>query len=129
MSSVDLSDKLGKNVRKWVGICQAEARAPGPTGGNRERLPAIIIPGPWRGHTAGQKEVVVHGATVGEALADLVSQYPTLAEQIFGGGGEMRSSLHLFLGETEVQSLQGQATKLTAGDRLVLVLPIGGGNG
>jgi molybdopterin converting factor small subunit len=39
----------------------------------------------------------------------------------------LRGGLHLFLGERDVQSLDGLATPLPAGARLILVLPISGG--
>lgn len=91
-------------------------------------LPEIVIPRPLQEHTGNQKRITVQGGTVGEALAELVNRYPALAEYIFSSEGGVRPSLHLFLREREVHNLQGQDTPLTAGDRLILVLPIGGGS-
>lgn len=89
----------------------------------------IIVPTPLQVHTDGQKRIVVQATTVGEALAALVTRYPALAEHIFSAQGAIRPSLHLFLDEREVQSLQGRETPLAAGDRLIMVLPIAGGSG
>lgn len=90
-------------------------------------MPEIVIPGPWQVHTYGKKVVCVPGTTVGEALAELAGRYPVLAAQIFTAEEGVRRSLHLFLHEREVHNLQGAQTPLAAGDRLIIVLPIGGG--
>ena len=92
-------------------------------------MPEIIVPGPLQEHTGDQKRVTVQAATVGEALAALVARYPALAEHVFTAEGTIRPSLHLFLGEREVHNLQGPETPLAATDRLIMVLPIGGGSG
>ena len=92
-------------------------------------MPEIILPRPLQTHAGGQKRIMVEGATVGEALAELVARYPLLAEYIFTAEGSVRPSLHLFLREKEVQSLQGSETSLAPAERLIMVLPIGGGGG
>lgn len=97
--------------------------------GEGAHLPEIIIPRPLQEHTAGQKRVTVEGATVGQALVALLGRYPALAEHVFTAEGTIRPSLHLFLGEREVHNLQGPETPLAATDRLIMVLPIGGGSG
>jgi molybdopterin converting factor small subunit len=87
----------------------------------------IVVPLPLRVHTDGKKQVTVGGGTVGEALAELLARYPGLEPELMTTGGMLRPALHLFLGEREVQSLQGLATPLPEGERLILVLPISGG--
>jgi molybdopterin converting factor small subunit len=87
----------------------------------------IVVPLPLRVHTDGRKQVTVGGGTVGEALAELLARFPGLEPELMTAGGTLRPALHLFLGEREVQSLQGLATPLPEGERLILVLPISGG--
>lgn len=91
-------------------------------------MPEIVIPRPLQVHTGGQKRIAVQGATVVEALDNLVDRYPALRAHIFTVEGAIRPSLHLFLGEQEVHNLQGRPTPLAGGDRLIMVLPIGGGS-
>ena len=64
---------------------------------------------------------------VGAALDELITNFPGLRDELFAGAGMLRAGIHLFLGERDVQSLDGLATPLPAGARLVLVLPISGG--
>ena len=87
----------------------------------------IVIPLPLRIHTDGQRRVSAAGQTVGEALAGLVARFPNLEPELLTPGGALRPALHLFLGEREINSLQGLATPLPEGERLILVLPISGG--
>lgn len=91
-------------------------------------MPEIVIPRPVQVHTGGQKKIAVQGATVGAALDNLVDCYPALRAHIFTREGAIRPSLHLFLGEREVHNLQGRPTPLASRDRLIMVLPIGGGS-
>jgi molybdopterin converting factor small subunit len=87
----------------------------------------IVIPLPLRVHTDGQSRVTVAGRTVGEALAGLIARFPNLEAELLTPDGAVRPALHLFLGEREINSLQGLATPLPPGERLILVLPISGG--
>ena len=87
----------------------------------------IVIPQPFRRHTGGASRVEVSGRTVGAALDELIANFPGLRDELFAEAGMLRGGLHLFLGERDVQSLDGLATPLPAGARLILVLPISGG--
>ncbi len=87
----------------------------------------IIIPQPFRRHTSGASRVEVSGRTVGAALDELIANFPGLRDELLAEAGMLRGGLHLFLGERDVQSLDGLATPLPAGARLILVLPISGG--
>lgn len=87
----------------------------------------MVIPQPLRTHTGGASHVEVAGNTVGEALAGLIARFPGLRDALLTDSGTLRSRLHLFLGERDVESLEGLATPLPEGARLILVLPISGG--
>jgi sulfur-carrier protein len=90
-------------------------------------MPSIRIPSPLRAYTAGQNEVTVGGGTVGDALEDLVSQYPALQPHLFNPEGTLRPFVNLFLGEDNVKDLKGQETLLRMEDRLLLIPSIAGG--
>jgi molybdopterin synthase sulfur carrier subunit len=90
-------------------------------------MPTLRIPTPLRPYAEGQTEVAVHGANVGEALNDLVNQFPSLKQHLFNEGGELRPFVNLFLGEEDVRHLQGIQTPLKENDRLIIIPSIAGG--
>ena len=92
-------------------------------------MPILKIPTPLRSYTAGQIEVRVKGATVGAALKDLVSQFPTLRPHLFDGDEKLRPFVNLFLGGRNVKDLGGMTTELADEDRILLVPSIAGGSG
>jgi molybdopterin converting factor small subunit len=87
----------------------------------------LKIPTPLRSYTAGQVEVTVDGQTVGDAMEQLVQQYPPLRPHLYNGDGQLRPFVNLFLGENNVRDLQGLATPLEPDARLLLVPSIAGG--
>ena len=90
-------------------------------------MPTIRIPTPLRSYTDGMSEVKIHGASVGDALADLVNQYPNLKPHLYGKEGELRPYVNVFLGEDNVNDLSGAQTPIQGGDRLVIIPSIAGG--
>ena len=91
-------------------------------------MTTIRIPTPLRIYADGQSEATVEGATVGEALNDLISQYPALKQHLFNGNAELRPFVNLFLNEENIRHLQGLDTSLEANDRLMLIPSIAGGS-
>src|ERR1039457_7537372 len=57
----------------------------------------ILIPTPLRQFTATRDSVTVHGATVGEVLAALTTEFPDLRKQIFTDEGKLRSFVNVYL--------------------------------
>ena len=90
-------------------------------------MPVLRIPTPLRAYTSGKSEVNVNGANVGEALADLTTQFPTIKPHLFNEAGELRPFVNLFLGENNIKDLQGVNTLVKDGDKLVLIPSIAGG--
>ena len=90
-------------------------------------MTTLRIPTPLRTYAGGQSEVNVLGATVGEALHDLVSQFPDLKKHLFTDDDELRPFVNLFLGNEDIRHLQGVATPLEAGDVLMIIPSIAGG--
>ena len=75
-------------------------------------MTTLRIPTPLRPYAEGQSEVSVQGANVGEALDDLVTQFPTLKKHLFTETDELRPFVNLFLGDEDVRHLQGVETPL-----------------
>jgi molybdopterin converting factor small subunit len=90
-------------------------------------MPVIKMPSPFRSYTQDLLEVPVQGRTVAEAMNSLVVQYPTLLPHLYNSQGSLRPFVNLFLGEENIQSLQGVDTPLGEGDVLRLVPSVAGG--
>jgi adenylyltransferase/sulfurtransferase len=87
----------------------------------------IIIPTPLRPYTEGLKEVTVTGATVGDVIKDLVTQYPGLKQHLFNDEGNLRPYVNIFINQEDVRTLEGEETPVAEGDRLMIVPSIAGG--
>jgi sulfur-carrier protein len=87
----------------------------------------LKIPTPLRSYTNGLAEVSVAGGNVGDAMNQLVEKYPTLRPHLFAGDGRLRPFVNLFVGENNVNDLQGLQTPLDEDARLLLIPSIAGG--
>ena len=92
-------------------------------------MPTIRIPTPLRSYTSGNGVVAVKGATVGEAMRDLIVQYPALQVHLYNNQGELRPFVNLFIGEENVRDLQGLDTQLDGEETLMLLPSVAGGSG
>jgi sulfur-carrier protein len=88
----------------------------------------IRLPSPLRPYAENQIEVKVAGATVSEALDALVTLYPSLRPHLLNDLGEPRPFVNLFLGDENVNQMQGLKTPLKESDRLMLLPSIAGGS-
>jgi molybdopterin converting factor small subunit len=87
----------------------------------------ILIPTPLRQFTAKQDSVTVPGATVGEVLTALTTEYPDLRKQIFNEAGTLRSFVNVYLNDEDIRYLGKDATPAADTDTLSLVPSIAGG--
>ena len=90
-------------------------------------MPTLRIPTPLRVYTNGDNEVQIIGATVADAMTDLVSQYPAIKPHLFKDDGDLRSFVNIFKGEDNVNDLQGLRTQVAEHDRLMIIPSIAGG--
>jgi len=90
-------------------------------------MPTLRIPTPLRVYTNGDNEVQIIGATVADAMTDLVSQYPAIKPHLFKEDGDLRSFVNIFKGEDNVNDLQGLRTQVAEHDRLMIIPSIAGG--
>ncbi|MCS7011571.1 MAG: MoaD/ThiS family protein [Anaerolineales bacterium] len=90
-------------------------------------MPTIRIPNPLRPYVNGQAEVAVSGTTVGEAMNDLMRQFPAFRPHLYKPDGTLRSFVNLFLEGRNIRDLQGMDTPLTPDSILNLVPSIAGG--
>jgi molybdopterin converting factor small subunit len=89
----------------------------------------LRIPTPLRPYAGGANEIQVNGETVGAALEELTNTYPTLRKHLYNEYGELRTFVNLYLNDEDIRQLQGTATRIKPGDRLMIIPSIAGGKG
>ena len=87
----------------------------------------VRVPPYWRKYTGKQAELTAEGATVGEALADIVRQYPDIADRMYGEDGALARNLSVFLNRESISRRDGEETPVSPGDLLMIVLAVAGG--
>lgn len=94
---------------------------------NNKIMATVIIPTPLRKFTGNTSKVVVQGATVLEAIQGVSAQYPDLEKQLFDDGGQLRSFLRIFKGDTDIRALAAEATAVSDESVISIVPAIAGG--
>ena len=89
----------------------------------------ILIPTPLRAYTGKQDTVHVSGATIGEALHQLTTEYGDLRQHLFTADGKLRSFVNVYVNDEDIRYLQKDATPLKAGDTVSIVPSVAGGVG
>ncbi len=85
----------------------------------------VRIPSPLRSFTGGSGTISSEGRTVREVLTNVGSD--DLLERILDENGDLRSFVNLFVGETNVRSLDGLDSKVSAGDVVSIIPAVAGG--
>src|SRR3954449_4179721 len=88
----------------------------------------VLIPTPLRQFTGKLDNVTVAGATVGEVLQALTTQFPDLRKQIFTDEGKLRSFVNVYLNDEDIRYMKKDATPAADGDTVSLVPSIAGGS-
>jgi sulfur-carrier protein len=86
----------------------------------------IEIPSPLREHTGGLVDVPVAGATVKDALDDLIRQYPNLSPKLFDGG-RLRPYINLFVNDEDIRYLDDMQTAVADGQVIAIIPAVAGG--
>ena len=90
-------------------------------------MATIKIPTPLRAYTGGEAQIAIDGENVGNALDDLVTQYPDLRNHLFKNG-ELRSFVNIFLDDEDVRYIDGMETEINTGTKLRIIPSIAGGS-
>jgi molybdopterin synthase sulfur carrier subunit len=88
----------------------------------------VKIPTPLRPITAGQSEVKIEGATVGEILRKLDSQYKGFGERVLDDGKSVKRFINVFINEDNIRDKKDLDTEVKNGDTLSILPSIAGGN-
>lgn len=89
------------------------------------RVPAALHQ--MAGGKAVDAFVLVDGATVNELLDALAARHPILGRRIRDEQGTLRAHVNLFVGDENVRSLDGLATRLRDHDEVTVLAAISGG--
>lgn len=89
-------------------------------------MATIKLPTPLRRFTNQQKTLEVEAATVREALDGLMAQFPDTRKVLFTEAGELKSFMRIFVGDRDIESLQGLDTPLSADSSIAVFPPIAG---
>jgi adenylyltransferase/sulfurtransferase len=108
-------------MKNWTGCSTGE------TDYFWRHVPVIIIPTPIRSYVNGNSRVRVKGKDAGEALKDLVTQFPALKPHLTRADGKPRAFVNVFIGENNIRDLKGWKTPIGETEELRLVFSIAGG--
>jgi sulfur-carrier protein len=86
----------------------------------------VKIPAQLRGVTAGEGEVAVDGATVGEALDAVFDQHSELRERITEDG-TLRRFVNVYVSGEDIRFQDGLDTRLSDGDEVTILPAVAGG--
>lgn len=87
----------------------------------------IIIPTPLRKFTDNQKDIPVKGATIIEAIQDLINTYPAIGNNILNDDGSIRNFVRVFLGNEDIQALNNEVTSIESNAVISIIPAIAGG--
>ena len=83
-------------------------------------MSVVRIPPTLRADTAGEREVVADGATVGDLLDDLMSRFPTLSGKL--------EYANVYVGGEDIRTREGYETPVSASDTVILLPAMAGGS-
>lgn len=87
----------------------------------------ILIPTPLRQYADKKDTVELSGATVGEVLTALTTQYGDLRKHLYNDEGKLRSFVNVYLNDEDIRYLSKDQTAVKDSDTLSIVPSIAGG--
>jgi molybdopterin synthase sulfur carrier subunit len=90
-------------------------------------MSAVHIPASLRSDAAGRSTVTARGATVGEAMETVATEYPGLRRRLFNDAGRLQAYVAIFVNSCDIRSLDGVDTPLREHDEVHIIGAIAGG--
>ena len=90
-------------------------------------MPMIRFPALMKFYVDNQTEFEVNGATVAEVLENILARYPALKPHLYDANGELRRHFNIFVNGVHLRDLNGLATELLTGDKVILMASAAGG--
>lgn len=91
-------------------------------------MSTVRIPTPLRKLTNGKEEVAASGATVGDLIANLETQFPGIKERICDETGKVRRFVNIFANDEDIRFLKNLETPVKDSDEISIVPAIAGGS-
>ena len=90
-------------------------------------MPKILIPTPLRQFVDKKDTVDVAGASVGEVLSALTTQFPDLRKNLYSDEGKLRSFVNVYVNDEDIRYLAKDKTEVKDSDTISIVPSIAGG--
>ncbi|MEA2621392.1 MAG: sulfur-carrier protein [Chloroflexota bacterium] len=90
-------------------------------------MTAVRIPPVLRAQAGNNKQVDVAGGTVGEVLDALVTQFPSLRDQLMTQDGGLNRFVNVYVNGRDVRYEQELSTAVSDSDTLILLPAMAGG--
>src|SRR5205085_362688 len=87
----------------------------------------VLIPTALRQFAAGQSEIEVEGATVGEVLERVTSANADLRKHLYSDESRLRSFVNVYVNDEDIRSSERLNTPVKDGDTISIVPAIAGG--
>ena len=87
----------------------------------------VLIPTPLRQYAGKKDSVQVPGATIGEVLGALTTEFPELRKNLYNDEGKLRSFVNVYLNDEDIRYLSKDATAVADADTVTIVPSIAGG--
>ena len=87
----------------------------------------VRIPTPLRKLTNYEELVEINAANIGDAITELQTRFPGIAERLVDDKGEVRRFVNVYVNEEDIRFLQNQQTALKDGDEISIIPAIAGG--
>lgn len=87
----------------------------------------VLLPSVLAQQAEGNRTLDVSGATVGEAITDVVARFPALGPRLRDDKGDLYPFVTLYLNDEDVRFLGGFDAAIREGDELSVVPAVAGG--
>jgi molybdopterin converting factor small subunit len=88
---------------------------------------AVKVPTILRTYTGGTADVVVTGATLADALADLDAQFPGIGARVLDDEGRLRRFVNVYVNDDDVRFLEDLQTPTPDGSSISIIPAVAGG--
>src|SRR5688572_10006546 len=92
-----------------------------------KNMAKVLIPTPLRQYVGGKDTVELAGASIGEVLGNLTSQFPELRRNLYNEEGKLRSFVNVYLNDDDIRYLGKDSTAVKDGDTVTIVPSIARG--
>ncbi len=89
---------------------------------------SVYVPTPFRHLVGNRVSVRAAGANLREVMDDLDTQFPGFGAQVRDATGELATHIGVYVNQIEIDTLDGEATRLASGDEVAFIPALAGGS-